>query len=67
MNDVHLVVLTEELITARGGGARGVSNFERGHGNVAGYTLGRGLAEVRGVVIEDQDVFILGSREQLEW
>jgi len=53
MNDVHLVVLTGELITSRGGGARGFSNFERSHSNVAGYALGRGLAEVCGVVIED--------------
>lgn len=53
MNDVHLVVLTGELIAARGGGARGFSNFERSHSNVAGYALGRGLAEVCGVVIED--------------
>ena len=53
MNDVHLVVLTRELITARGGGARGVCNFERSHGNVVGYALGRGLAMACGVVIED--------------
>ena len=40
MNDVHLVVLTREIITARDGGAGGVSNFEGSHGNVVGYALG---------------------------
>jgi len=52
MNDVHLLVLSRELITARGGGTRGVSNFEGSHGNVVGYALGRGLVEARGVVIK---------------
>ena len=63
MNDVHLVVLTGELITARDGGARSVSNFEKSHGNVVGYALGRGLALAHRVVVKDQDVFILGSGE----
>ena len=53
MNDVHLVVLNGELITARDGGARGVSNFEKSHGNGVGYTLGRGLALARRVVVKD--------------
>jgi len=53
MNDEHLVILTGELITARGGGTRGFSNFERSYSNVAGYALGQGLTEVCGVVIED--------------
>jgi len=50
VNDVHLLVLSMELITASG--TRGVSNFEGSHGNVVGYALGRGLAEARGVVIK---------------
>ena len=66
MNNVHLVVLTGKLITSRGGGARGISNLERSHGDVVGYALGRGLADPCGVVIEDQDVFVLGSGEKVE-
>ena len=66
VNDVHLVVLTGELIASRDGGARSVSNFEKSHGNVVEYTLGRGLAVACRVVVEDQDVFVLGSGEQVE-
>ena len=63
VNDVHLVVLTGELVTARDGGARGVSNFEKSHGNVIGYALGRWLGVARRVVVKDQNVLILGSGE----
>ena len=40
MNDIHTVVLPRKLITARGGGARGICNFEGSHGDVVGYALG---------------------------
>ena len=66
VNNVHLVVLTGKLITSRSGGTRGVSNLERSHGDVVGYAPGRGLGDPCGVVIEDQDVFILGSGEKVE-
>jgi len=66
VNDVHLVVLTGKLVTSRGSSTRGVSNFESSHGNVVGYAPGRGLAESCGVVVEDQDMFVLGSGEQVE-